>query len=433
MSREKLRRGVSIAWLMGSFWVAVAPAVGAGVHAQSGPETVALQGGRLLTVTNGVMENGTLVMRNGRIAAIGESVSVPQDARVVDVSGMTVTPGLLDGFTNLGAADYPSLGRDDDEATDPVTPHLRITDAFNPENRFLSLALSSGVTAALCAPADGNLLAGQSAVVRLVGETVEEMVVRFPVGVHGALGEAPKMRYGERNRMPQTRMGSAALLRQTFVRVQEYGEKLARHQQRMEAWDREDEGTEPEPPERDPKLEALLPVLRGETPFIVSADRFDDLHTVLRIAGEFDIPLILNHGAEAHRVARELAEGGIPVVWGPGNAAFRELESRKGDSGTPMALADAGVPFAFQTGSVENVTGLLAEARLAVRHGLAPEEALRALTLYPARMFGVADELGALEVGKAADVVVFSGNPLEESGRVEMVFVGGERIREPGP
>lgn len=393
------------------------------LRAQESP--VALKGARLLTMTGRVVEDGVLVMEDGRITALGSDVIVPRGADVVDVSGRTVMPGFIDGFTNLGSADYAPLGRDDDEATDPLTPHLRITDAIDPENTFIPLARESGVTAVLCAPAEGNLLAGQSALVRLTGESVEEMTVEFPVAVHVSLGEAPKLRYGEGNRMPQTRMGSAALLRQTLVDARGYAGKLGPHG--------ENGGGADGAPPHDPKLEALLPVLRREVPLMVSADRFDDIHTALRIAREFDVPMILNHGAESHRVTRELSEAGVPVVWGPGDAVFRELESRRGGAGTPGALRRERIPFAFQTGSVENVAGLLDEARAAARAGLPVKEALKGLTLYPARIFGVDDRLGSLEVGKMADVVVLDGDPLDALSEVEMVFVGGERVREPGP
>jgi len=401
------------------------------VPALAQDEVVALQGARILTVTDGIIDNGVLVMSGGRITALGPHVPIPTGARVIDVTGKTVMPGLIDGFTNLGTADYPSYGKDDDEATDPVTPHLRIIDALNPDNRFIPLARSAGITAVLCAPADGNLLTGQSALVRLAGSRMEEMVVRSPVGIHISLGEAPKVRYGERNQMPGTRMGSAALLRQTLMDAQGYADKLALHERKLaeyRAGKGEEKAKEPAPPARNLQQEALLPVLRGETPVIVSADRFDDIHTALRIAEEFDLRIIVNHGAEAHRVAGELAERDIPVIWGPAGARYRKLESQEGTPETPALLARAGIRFAFQTGSAENPVGLLEQARSAMAHGLPYQAALEALTISPARIFGVADQLGSLEVGKSADLVVFNGDPLREIARVERVFIGGKEF-----
>jgi imidazolonepropionase-like amidohydrolase len=387
-----------------------------------------MRGGRLLTVTQGTIEDGVLIFEDGRITAVGAGIAIPATARVIDVTGKIIMPGLIDGFTNLGTADYPSLGRDDDEATDPTTPHLRITDGLNPDNRFIPMARAAGVTAVLAAPAEGNLITGQSGLVQLAGETMEEMVLRSPVGIHVSLGEAPKLRYGGRNQAPMTRMGAAALLRQTLVDVLAYGERIAQHQRKLAAYRAGDAEKEPSPLARNLELEALLPVIRGEKPLIVSADRFDDIHTALRIAAEFDVPIVLNHGAEAHRLAAELADRDVPVIWGPLSAPYRELEARGGTPETPRMLEEAGVLFGFQTGSVENVTGLLEQARAAVRYGLPRDEALKALTLNPARIFGVGDEVGSLEVGKSADLVVFDRDPLEGLARVEMVFVRGRQF-----
>jgi imidazolonepropionase-like amidohydrolase len=346
---------------------------------------------------------------------------------VIDVSGKTIMPGMIDGFTNLGLADYPSYGEDDDEGTTPVTPQMRVVDGLNPDNRFIPLAARSGVTAALCAPAEGNLFTGQSALIRTSGSTVDDMVINTPVGVHVTLGEAPKLRYGAKNTAPMTRMGAAALLRQTLIQAQEYADKLARYERKQASQGEGDEATAT-PPARDLKLEALLPVLRGEKPLVVSADRFDDIHTAMRIAEEFSVPVILNRGAEAHRIADALADRGLPVIWGPASASFQELEARRGSAESPAQLAQAGVIFAFQTGGIGDVDGLLDQARIATVNGLPREAALRALTLYPAQIFGVADRLGSLENGKAADLVVFSGDPLEQLSNVEMVFVGGRQV-----
>lgn len=414
------------------FWsISVCCAVCCGVSSElavAQDETVALRGARLLTITQGVIDSGVLVMRGGSIIAIGAQVPIPSDARVIDVAGRTVMPGLIDGFTNLGAADIPSLGQDDDEATDPVTPHLRITDALNPANRFIPMARNSGVTTALCAPAEGNLLSGQSALIRLAGTTIEEMVLSTPVGIHGSLGEAPKIRYGPKGRAPMTRMGAAALLRQTVVNAKGYAEKLALYQRKRAEYEAGSAEQEPTRPDRDFKLEALLPVVGGQKPLILGADRLDDIYTALRITAEFELPIVLNHGAEAHRLASELAERDIAVIWGPVGAAYRELESERGTPATPALLSEAGIRFAFQTGSIENVAGLLDQARAAIIHGLPPEEALKALTLYPAQIFKVADRIGSLEVGKLADIVVFDGDPLAELAKVEMVFIGGREL-----
>lgn len=390
-------------------------------------QVVALRGARLLTITQGEIESGVIVMSGGRITAVGTDVSIPSDARVIDVSGKTIMPGMIDGFTNLGLSDYASYGEDDDEATGPVTPHMNVVDGLNPDNRFLPLAGRSGVTVALCAPAEGNLLTGQSALIFTSGSSVEELVIKSPVGVHLTLGEAPKLRYGAKNTAPMTRMGAAALLRQTLIQAQEYSDKIARYE-RKQASQNEDDEDKAVPPTRDLKLEALLPVLRREIPLIVGADRYDDIHTALRIAEEFGVSIVLNRGAEAHRLAAELAEKDVPVIWGPAGARYQELEARRGTGRTPALLSEAGVRFAFQTGGIENVAGLLEQARIAMANGLSREETLKAMTLYPAQIFGISDRFGSIEVGKSADLVVFSGDPLGELASPEIVFVEGKQL-----
>lgn len=364
-------------------------------------------------------------MEGGKITAVGAEVRAPPGARVIDLSGKIVMPGLVDGFTNLGAADFSSFGQDADEATGAVLPHLRIVDGLNPANRFLPAARGSGVAAALAAPSPGNLITGQSALIHLSGSTVEEMVVRSPVGVHVTLGEGPKARYGSKNQTPMTRMGSAALLRQTLVDATTYAAKLRRHQEQEAAFAEGTREEEPTPLSRDLKQEALVPVVRGELPLIIGADRYDDILTALRITAEFEVPMVLLGGAEAHRLTEELARRGIPVIWGPSRAPNQELEAMGGTPETPAILTEAGVRVAFQTGGITNVDGLLREARASYAAGLPYDAALAALTLFPAQIFGVADEMGSLEAGKAANIVVFDGDPLDSPARVERVFVKG--------
>ncbi len=393
-------------------------------------EVVAIRGARLMTITHGIIDEGTLLIHGGIITGVGSDVSIPAGAKVIPGEGRTITPGFIDGFTNLGTSDIPSLGADDDEATDPLMPQLRIIDGLNPDNRFIPLARSFGITTALCAPAERNLLSGQSALIDLAGSRMEDMTVVFPIGVHANLGESPKLRYGKQNRSPMTRMGAAALLRQILIDARGYEDKIERYEHQLAEYKKGNEDKKPSPPERDLKLESMVSVVSGELPLIVSADRYDDIHTALRIADEFDLKIILNHGAECHRLTEEIAKRNIPVIWGPDDAPVRELESKGGTPNTPWQLYKAGILFAFQTGSVENVSGLLRQARAAVVHGLPHEEALKALTLSPARMFGVSSKLGSLEVGKSANIVVFDGSPLKELSKVEMVFIKGEPFQD---
>jgi len=398
-----------------------------GLYSQT--KTIAIRGGRLMTMTHGIIEDGILLMRGGKIEEIGKDIPIPEGATVIDIPGKTVLPGLIDGFTNLGMADIKSYGKDDDEATDPLTPQLRIIDALNPDNRFIPLARNSGVTSVLCAPAEGNLLSGQSGFIQLAEGVIEDMILQFPVGIHGCLGEAPKLRYGKKNQAPMTRMGAAALLRQTFIDALDYADKIERYQEKLEKYEKEKkkDDKKPEPPKKDFKLQSLIPIVRGEKPLIIGANRFDDILTALRIAEEFDLKIILNHGTEAYRVAEKIASGNIPVILGPSTSFQQKQETEWAVPENAALLNKAGVKIAFQTGSIQNVSGLLNEARLAVANGLPYNVALKALTLYPAQIFGVDDEVGSLEKGKSGDIVIFDGDPLKELSRVVLVFIGGEK------
>ena len=401
------------------------------LYLRADDQVVAIRGGKLVTITKGDIDKGVILIKEGKIAAIGKDIAIPEGAKVIDAEGCIVLPGLIDSFTNLGTVEAEGISgsKDYDEATSPITPHMRVIDALNPESKLLSVARMSGVTAALSAPGEGNLLTGQSALIRLTGNSVEEMVVKFPVAVHGSMGEAPKLRYGGKGQAPSTRMGIAALLRQTFIDAQDYLDKLTSYEEKLKEYQQQekegkaDPAKKPAPPAVDFKLQSLIPIIKGELPLIVRANRMDDILTALRIAEEFKLKIILNHGADAHKVAAQLAAGNIPVIVGPLTPYRQTVETSQATYENAAILNKAGVKIAFQTGSVNNVKSLLYEAGLAVAHGLPYDQALRALTINPAEMFGVADELGSLEVGKWADVVIFEGDPLNPQTHIKMVIV----------
>jgi imidazolonepropionase-like amidohydrolase len=396
---------------------------------------VAVKGGRFFAGIRGTIDGGVLLIRDGRIVALGKDVAIPAGARIIDAADSFIMPGLVDTFTNLGTEEPGTLGSDSDEKTAPLTPHLRIIDGFDPENMFISLARKAGVTAVLVAPAVGNLVAGQCGLMRLWGVDVEDMVIRFPAAMQAALGEAPKMRFGSKNQTPQTRMGEAALLRQTFIDVQHYLQQISDFEKKKREYeDKKREGAEgkedpPALPAVDLKLQALIPVLQGELPLLVTANRFDDIWTALRIADEFGLKIILGGGAEAYRLEDRLAAKKIPVLLKPEEAAARlTLETQGAVPDNAIRLWRAGVKIAFQTGSVKDVSGLIRQAQFAYANGLPHDEALRALTLNPAEIFGAAGELGSLEMGKSADIVIFEDDPLLVPTNVKRVIIRGEIV-----
>ncbi|MBN2206981.1 MAG: amidohydrolase family protein [Candidatus Aminicenantes bacterium] len=403
----------------------------------SGPDggpSLALRGGRIMTVTRGVLEDGILLILDGRIAAVGPSLAIPAGVEIIDIPDYVVTPGFIDAGTNLGAADPLASERDDDEATSPLTPQLNILDALNPADRLIPEARRFGTVYALCAPGRGNLLAGSSALVRLAGDDARAMALKAPAALHGSLGETPKLRYGPKNVYPSTRMGQAALLRQTLIETQEYLAARSAYAAKASAWAEKEargdkpEGDRPVPPPHDARLASLVPVLEGERPLVLTANRLDDILTALRIADEFSLKLILNEGADAPKVKDRLAERGIPVLVRPRTAYRTTPETKDAAFEGAAALARAGIRIAFQTGSVLALGDLIPQAQRAIAHGLREEDALKALTLWPAEIFGVADVTGSIVKGKAADLVVFDRNPLRAPARVKLVIIGGRVV-----
>ncbi len=383
---------------------------------------LAIRGGKVLTVTQGTVDEGTVLIEDGKIKAVGRDLEVPADAEVIDAGGKYVLPGFIDAHAHVAIWEegHGWEGNDVNELTDPVTPHLRAVDAINPADEGLRDALSAGVTAIWSAPGSGNVIGGQGVVVRTAGRTVEEMVVKEPAGVKAAFGENPKRVYTERKKMPTTRMGIAAVMRTALVKAQNYMAKLERA------------GDDPEKrPERDLAMEALVKVLRREMPLRTHAHRADDILTALRIADEFGIDMTIEHCTEGHKIADILAEKGVKVVVGPTITARVKVELKDRTLKTPAVLARAGVQVSLMTDHpVIPIQYLPLIAGLAVREGMPEEEALRAITINAADICGVADRLGSLEAGKDADLVIYDGHPFETRSRALMTFVRGRLVYE---
>ncbi len=402
---------------------------------KGGEETIALKGGRVFTAA-GVIDGATVLIEHGKISAVAKNLAVPNGARIIDATSYSIFPGFIDSFTNLGAAEIETIERDYDEATSPLTPQLRIIDSLNPQNEFITSARKMGITTALSAPGTGNLLSGQSAVIRLAGETATEMVIRFPAAVHASLGEEPKMRYGKQQAQPMTRMGEAALLRQTLVDAQEYFGQLQSYEKKVKDFEKKDKEAQAKPDERPVRpesnfmLQSLVPIIRGELPLIILANRLDDILTALRIAGEFKLKIILNGGSDAYKIKEKLAAQNVPVLLRP-QAAYRlSVETGGALFENAALLQKAGVKIAFQTGSISHLGDLLAEARLATEYGLPWQEALKALTINAAEILGVADQTGSIEKGKSADLVVFDGNALVSAAKVKAVIIRGQLVED---
>ena len=353
------------------------------MEATAGTGRLAIVGGRVIPVAGAPFEDGVVLLADGRIEAVGRDVRVPEGVERVEAAGKVVLPGLVDAHVHLGVHEEAEgwAGQDTNEMTDPVTPHVRALDAINPADLGFADALAGGVLTVNVNPGSGNPIGGQTAAVRCAGRSVDEMVLRAPSGMKSALGENPKKVYGERKQFPSTRLGTAAAIRDALVKTANY---LAKR-------DREGD----EPAERDLRWEALGLVLAGEIPWRQHCHRADDIATALRLADEFGYRLVIDHGTEAVLLADRLAERGVPVLIGPLLTSRSKVELRNRSLANPGRLAAAGVELGIITDHpVVPVHLLHVQAALAVREGLDPAAALRAVTLTPARVLGLDDRLG---------------------------------------
>ena len=413
------------------------------LHAQ---RAVAIRGGTVLTMTGPALRNGTVVMRAGKIVAVGANVAIPNDATVIDASGKYVMPGLIDAMSYFGI-DAQDLA----ESGDPITPELRIVDAYDPTGQgFASGAgplrsselLIGGVTAQYVGPGDATIVSGQGAVVKTAGRSQPDLIVKEPAAMDISVGAGPTKTFRAKNRTPNTHPAVMSLLRQSLIKAQEYDRSWQAYNARPDS-----SRGKMAAPKREPGMDALVRVLHRQMPARIQANTVTDIRGAMRLADEFGFDLIINGGAQAYQMKSELAAKKIPVVLGPISHPFisgDEIPDLKEypapDERNAAWLREAGVPIAIASyshglgGLAQPITGkwLLIDAALAEGYGLPENEVLRALTIAPAQILGVADRLGSLEVGKDADVIVLDGPPLKMKTWVERVYVGGELVYERG-
>ncbi|MEU4327488.1 amidohydrolase [Nonomuraea dietziae] len=380
---------------------------------------IAITSGYVVPVDGDPIDGGTVLIQDGKIVAVGRDIEIPDGVQVVDAQGGWVLPGFVEAHGHLGVHEEADgwAGQDTNEMTDPNGARLRALDAINPGDLGFADALSGGVTTAVIKPGSGNPIGGQTVAVKCWGRTVEEMLVREPVSVKSALGENPKRVYGDQKKLPSTRQGVAAVIRDAFRKAQDYQAR------------RDHAAAEGKPFDRDGTLEILGRVLDGELPWCQHTHRADDIATALRLADEFGYRLIINHGTEGHLIADVLAERQIPVIIGPLFTSRSKVELRNRSLRNPGILARAGVELAITTDHpVVPIHFLVYQATLAVKEGLDRDTALRSITVNPAKIMGLDDRVGSLRPGLDGDVVIWSGDPLDIMSRALRVFVDGREV-----
>ena len=383
-----------------------------------------LKNGNVMTMA-GPAFVGDVAIENGKIVAVGQSLSY-SDAEVRDVTGMTVMPGIVDPHCHIGMWEDAMgfEGADGNECTNPITPELRAIDAINPYDRCFEEAAAGGVTTCVTGPGSANVIGGQFVAIKTHGDSVEDMVLRFPVAVKAAFGENPKRVYNGKNQTPSTRMATAALMRKALIEAQEYNEKLERGKADPEKM-----------PERNLGKEILARVIRRELPMKIHAHRADDILTAIRICREFKLRYTLDHCTEGYlitdKLKEALSEDCEGIIVGPLLTDRSKIELKNLSFKAPKVLEQAGIEYAMMTDHpVTPEQYLPICTAVAVREGASEESALKAITINAAKITGIADRVGSIEVGKDADIAVFSGHPFDFRSRCVLTLVNGKVAHE---
>ena len=377
-------------------------------------QTVAITGGTVYPVTGPKIANATVLIRDGKVAAVGSNVTIPSDATRIDATGKWITPGFIDGGGQMGLVEIGAVEGTREGALrgDSVAAAFNVAEGINPASTLIPVTRIEGITTTLATPGGGaNLISGQAVLIDLDGSTIEQMLVKSPAGMVAYLNEQAKDAGGG------SRAGVTERLRRVFNDALDYGRRKAEYSRaQMQALSA-----------GAADLAALLPVLRGDQPLIAVANRRSDIATALRLAREYKLKLILAGAAEGWQIADEIARASVPVLVQPLDniASYDALGIRYENA---AFLARAGVKVALLETDTHNSRNLRQQAGNAVSYGMTWEQALRAVTLSPAEIFGVADRYGSLEPGKVANVVVWSGDPFEFTTGVEHVFIRGREI-----
>ena len=407
------------------------------------PGVIAITGGKLLTITHGVIENGVVLIEGGKITAVGTatSVKVPKGATIVDAKGMTVYPGLIDAETRLGLSEIASdrMTNDTVEPSEEIFPQMHVYDAFHAESEHIPITRFNGITNAIVAPADTDTIPGQDSLIQLAGRDRDAMLMVKDVALAMNFGEAPKRGRGEGagaggGRYPSTRMGEISQMRQALIDAQEY---MARRGRSAAAAGGEGAapatgggrgGASAGGSNFNLRNEALIPYLKGEKPVVLGAYDGHDVETAMAFAQEFHLKVVLSHVTRANDVLDKIASYHVPVIVGPIYDLPQANERYDAVYSVPGELAKRGVKVILASYNVSNSRNLPYSAGFAVAYGLPYDEAMKSITLNPAEAFGMGDKLGSLDAGKIANVVIADGDPLDVRTSVKQVYINGVAI-----
>lgn len=390
----------------------------------TGDDVLVIENGTIMTAAQGTIENGTVVIVNGRISEVGRNLKIPAGARRINAKGKFVTPGLIDAHSHMGVYPWPGVDSNSDgnEATDPITAQVRALDSFWFEDPALKRAIAGGITTIQVLPGSANLVGGQAALIKLkLGESLDKMIFENgPRCVKMALGENPKRVYGSRSQIPSTRMGNIAFLREMFSKAKDYQRKWDEYNAKSDA-----EKSKTPAPDRDLKLEALADILKGNLHPQIHCYRQDEMLRIFSVADEFGFKInALHHCIEGYKIAEEIAKRNIVVCTWPDWYGFK-MESWQATPYAIKILTDKGVRVAVHSDSADMVQRFYIEAEKLLRYGLTEEQALKTITINPAYALGIQDRVGSIEPGKDADLVIFDHTPFSVYSRVETTIIDG--------
>lgn len=386
---------------------------------EKSPSVIAIKGVSIIPVVGEDITEGTILIKDGLIEAVGKNIDIPAGAKIIDAEGLFAYPGMIDGSCYLGLQEISSISATVDyRETGRINPQAKTVEALRPDSMHIPISRSNGITAALVAPSDG-LISGQSGLIRLVGWTPEEMIIKSPIAMHIQFPSLPRLRSRRETKPPEVASKQVKELKEIL--------KQARYYQKRKDAAKKNLGLHL--PEFDEKLEFLLPVVNGELPVMISVHADKDIKAAIKFVKDEKLKAIFLGVTDGWKVAEDIKKSGIPVIFGSLNSVPPKWEDGyDAFYRNPAVLAKAGVKFAFSSGSASLAKDLPYHASKAAAFGLDKKEALKGVTIYPAQIFGVDKMMGSLEKGKVANIVLADGDILELRTNIKHVFIDGKEV-----